>query len=197
MDVLPHPWWSGRRVSPKVVAAILLFAAGAAMASTRTRQATSLQPPFQRLIERVATRHRIDPELFEALVEVESGRRPDAVSRAGARGLAQLMPATARRFRVRDIHDPEENLEGAARYLRWLMARYRGDVRLALAAYNAGEGAVDRAGGVPDYPETRAFVQRVLKKAGMDATGRPRRPAPPPARIIRRDDGSLLITNQP
>ncbi len=166
-------------------------------ASTRARETTRLEPPYHRLIERVAERYRISPELFAALVEVESGRRTDAVSSAGARGLAQLMPATAARFQVGDVHDPEENLEGAARYLRWLLARYDGDLRLALAAYNAGEGAVDRAGGVPRYPETRAFVTRVLRRAGLDGSGRKRRPVPAPARIIRRDDGSLLITNLP
>ena len=180
-----------------VLLSAVLASVTIAGASTRAREATRLEPPYQRLIERVAERHRISPKLFAALVEVESGRRSDAVSSAGARGLAQLMPATAARFRVGDIHDPEENLEGAARYLRWLLARYDGDLRLALAAYNAGEGAVDRAGGVPRYPETRAFVARVLRRAGMDARGRARRPAPAPARIIRRDDGSLLITNLP
>ncbi|GAB4374658.1 MAG: hypothetical protein Kow0062_12890 [Acidobacteriota bacterium] len=168
-----------------------------AAAGTHARQAVRVEPPYQRLIERVAARHRIDPKLFAALVEVESGRRADAVSHAGARGLAQLMPATAARFRVSDPHDPEENLEGAARYLRWLLSRYRGDLRLALAAYNAGEGAVDRAGGVPRFRETRAFVRRVLARAGYDERGRPKPPEPEPVRIIRRGDGSLLITNLP
>ncbi|RMG49188.1 MAG: lytic transglycosylase domain-containing protein [Acidobacteria bacterium] len=151
-------------------------------------------PPYQRLIERVARRHGLDPRLLAALVEEESAREPGAVSRAGAVGLAQLMPETARRFGVADPSDPEENLEGGARYLRWLLDRYAGDVVRALAAYNAGEGAVDRFGGVPPYPETRRFVRQVLRRAGLAAG---RRRAPAAARLLRAPDGTPVITNAP
>ena len=111
-----------------------------------------------------ARRHNLDPSLVQAVVAVESGFRPDAVSPKGAQGLMQLMPATARYLGVKDSLDPVDNLDGGTRYLRGLLARYNGDVRRALAAYNAGEGAVARHGGVPPYPETLAYVRRVLER---------------------------------
>ncbi|GIX30547.1 MAG: hypothetical protein KatS3mg124_1019 [Porticoccaceae bacterium] len=103
-------------------------------------------------------------ELLHAVIGVESAYQPRAVSRAGAMGLMQLMPATARRYGVADPFAPEQNLRGGARYLRDLLARYGGRLDLALAAYNAGEGAVDAHGGrVPPYAETRAYVAKVLE----------------------------------
>lgn len=111
-------------------------------------------------IERAATRAGVDPALMAALVWAESGFRPDAVSHAGARGLAQLMPATAAGLGV-DPDDPQQNLEGGARFLRSMLDRF-GTPDLALAAYNAGPGRVERAGGIPDIPETRAYVPKVL-----------------------------------
>jgi soluble lytic murein transglycosylase-like protein len=111
-----------------------------------------------------ARRHGLDPALVLALVQVESAFRPDAVSPKGARGLTQLMPGTAREMGVTDVLDPEQNLDGGARYLSWLLSRYGGDLRRALAAYNAGPGAVDRHQGVPPYRETMKYVRRVLEK---------------------------------
>ncbi|UCF69607.1 MAG: lytic transglycosylase domain-containing protein [Acidobacteriota bacterium] len=162
------------------------------------RVPASLGKPYQRLIERVAARHGLDARLLAALVEVESARNPEAISRAGAVGLGQLMPGTARRFGVEDRADPEENLEGAGRYLAWLLERYDGSLEQALAAYNAGEGAVDRHGGVPPYPETRRFVAYVLRRAGL--RGRlsgTAGDAPAEARLVRFQDGSVMITNRP
>lgn len=156
----------------------------------------AVELPYQRLIEQTADRHRIDPELFAALVEVESGRRTDAISPKGARGLGQLMPGTARRFGVLDPHDPEDNLEGSARYLAWLIARYQGDLTLALAAYNAGEGAVDRTGDVPPYPETIDFVQKVLGRAGL-SRHRAGAQSRDPIRVEVTSSGTLLLTNLP
>jgi len=115
-----------------------------------------------------ARRHSLDPDLVQAVVAVESGFRPDAVSPKGAQGLMQLMPYTARALGVKDSFDPAANLEGGTRYLRALIARYNGDVTRALAAYNAGEGAVARHGGVPPYPETLAYVRKVLERAKAD-----------------------------
>jgi hypothetical protein len=119
-----------------------------------------------------ARRHSLDPDLVRAVVAVESGFRPDAVSPKGAQGLMQLMPYTARALGVKDSFDPAANLDGGTRYLRALIERYGGDVTRALAAYNAGEGAVARHGGVPPYPETLAYVRKVLERA------KPEVPAP-------------------
>jgi len=111
-----------------------------------------------------ARRHGLDPELVIAVVSVESGFRPEAVSPKGAQGLMQLMPKTAESLGVADAFDPEQNLDGGVRHLGELLALYDGDVERALAAYNAGEGAVHRHHGVPPYRETRAYVRKVLER---------------------------------
>jgi soluble lytic murein transglycosylase-like protein len=111
-----------------------------------------------------ARRHGLDPELVVAVVSVESGFRPAAVSPKGAQGLMQLMPRTAASLGVEDAFDPAQNLDGGARHLGQLLTLYGGDVARALAAYNAGEGAVQRHGGVPPYRETRAYVKKVLER---------------------------------
>jgi soluble lytic murein transglycosylase-like protein len=106
-------------------------------------------------------RHGVDPVLLYAIMHRESSFKKFAVSYKGARGLMQLMPATAARFGVRNIFDPAQNIEGGARYVRFLLDRFGGDVRLALAGYNAGEGAVDKYRGVPPYSETQEYVRRI------------------------------------
>lgn len=117
------------------------------------------------LIDRVAAEHGLTPALLHAIVQVESGYDPTAVSPKGATGLMQLMPATARRYNVADRRDPLANLRGGARYLRDLLARFDGDLALALASYNAGEGAVLRFGRrIPPYAETVAYVQAVQRR---------------------------------
>jgi hypothetical protein len=116
------------------------------------------------LATEAARRHGLDPELVLAVVSVESGFQPAAVSRKGAQGLMQLMPPTAAALGVADPLDPGANLDGGARHLGALLARYGGDLRKALAAYNAGGGAVDRHKGVPPYVETRAYVAEVLRR---------------------------------
>ena len=116
---------------------------------------------FYDLFVAAARRHGLDPDLLWAVARAESGLNPHAVSPAGAMGLMQLMPATARALGVRDPFDPEQNVEAGARYLRQQLERF-GDIRLALAAYNAGPHAVERYGGVPPYRETQAYVERVL-----------------------------------
>ena len=113
------------------------------------------------LVRREGERHGVDPDLIFAVIRQESAFDPYAVSVAGAVGLMQLMPETAKRFGVKDILDPAENVSGGVQYLRLLMERYEGDHRLALAAYNAGEGAVDRYEGIPPYSETRGYVKRI------------------------------------
>jgi len=111
-----------------------------------------------------AERHGLDPELVLAVVGVESAFRPEAVSPKGAQGLMQLMPRTAVSLGVEDAFDPEQNLDGGVRHLGSLLALYGGDVERALAAYNAGEGAVARHGGIPPFRETREYVKRVLER---------------------------------
>ena len=113
------------------------------------------------LIERTAREEGVDPALVAAMITQESGGNPEAVSPAGARGLMQLMPATARMLGVEDVFDPQQNLSGGVRYISQLMERFGGDEKLALAAYNAGPGTVDRYGGVPPYRETTNYVKRV------------------------------------
>jgi soluble lytic murein transglycosylase-like protein len=112
----------------------------------------------------VARRHGLDPALVLAVASVESGFQPKAVSRKGAQGLMQLMPDTATSLGVADAFDPETNLEGGSRYLAELITLYGGDLTKALAAYNAGPGAVKRHGGVPPFQETRAYVKKVLER---------------------------------
>ena len=121
------------------------------------------------LAQEIARRHGLDPALVLAVVAVESGFQPGAVSPKGAQGLMQLMPATARELGVSDALDAEQNLDGGARYLRALLEQSGGDVRLALAAYNAGPGAVKRHGGVPPYRETRQYVEKVMRRYDAQA----------------------------
>ena len=113
------------------------------------------------IVQRLAPEFGIHPALAVALIRAESNFDPLAVSEKNAQGLMQLIPETAARFRVTKPFDPEQNIRGGMAYLRWLLAYFQGDVDLAVAAYNAGEGAVDRFGGVPPYPETRGYVKRI------------------------------------
>jgi len=118
-------------------------------------------------IDTEARRHGVDPDLVHAVIRAESAYNPKARSHAGACGLMQLMPATARRFGVRDIWEPAQNIRGGVTYLRFLLDRFGGDIRLVLAAYNAGEGAVAKYGNrIPPYRETRTYVRRVLGYLG-------------------------------
>jgi hypothetical protein len=120
--------------------------------------------PYLTLIEAAARRHNVDPRLVHAVITVESRYRADARSRKGAMGLMQLMPATARELQVRDPYDPAANIEAGVRHLRHLLERF--DLPRAVAAYNAGAGAVRKFGGVPPFRETQAYVRQVLHLAG-------------------------------
>ena len=120
-------------------------------------------------IDEVAARHRVPPRLVAAVIAVESEFNPRAVSRRGAQGLMQLMPATAAHLDVQDSFDTRENIEGGVRHLRVLMDRYRNDLPLVLAAYNAGDTAVLAYRGVPPYRETRQYVIRVLRRYDREA----------------------------
>ena len=121
-------------------------------------------PPEQidALVQQNAATWQVDPALIKAVIANESGFNANATSKVGAQGLMQLMPATAASLGVRDAYDPAQNVAGGARYLRGLLDRFGGDKRLAVAAYNAGPGAVEKYGDVPPYAETRGYVQNVL-----------------------------------
>ena len=121
---------------------------------------------YDRLIADAAERWDLDFELVKAVVHAESLFDKDAVSRAGARGLMQLMPATAGMLQVTDIHDPRQNINAGARYLRMMLDKFKGDIRHALAAYNAGPGNVQKYGGIPPFDETRHYVGKVLELSG-------------------------------
>lgn len=138
--------------------------------------------PFGKMIFEVAARYSLNPHLVAAIVRVESSFNPRAKSRKGACGLMQLLPETARRFGLRsskDLFDPAKNLEAGARYLKWLSSRFGGDPVRVLAAYNAGEGAVQRYGGVPPYKETRNYVTKIYALLGLMISEAPK--AAPPA----------------
>jgi soluble lytic murein transglycosylase-like protein len=113
------------------------------------------------IVQRLAPEYGIHPALAVALIRAESNFDPQAVSEKNAQGLMQLIPETAARFRVTKPFDPEQNIRGGMAYLRWLLAYFQGDVDLTVAAYNAGEGAVNRFGGVPPYPETQGYLKRI------------------------------------
>lgn len=146
---------------------------------------------IDQLVEQTAIRFQVDPELIRAIIRVESDYDPKAVSRKGAMGLMQLVPATALRFGVVNPFDPKQNLDGGVNYLKYLMGLFGGDLSLALAAYNAGEHSVQRSGGVPAFPETQNYVRKVtsIYKAG-DAPVRAKTPPkePPKAPIVRYVD---------
>jgi soluble lytic murein transglycosylase-like protein len=114
-------------------------------------------------IDQAASRHNVDPNLVRAVIKVESNFNPNAVSRKGAVGLMQLMPQTARQLNVTNPFDPQQNVDAGVRHLKQLMENYGGDVKLTLAAYNAGQGAVARSGGVPHFTETRNYVKRITQ----------------------------------
>ena len=139
----------------------------------RSRPAMSIdRDGAERLVQEAAERHHIDPALVRAVIETESGWNATAKSRKGALGLMQLIPTTAVRFGVNDAFSPQQNVDAGVRYLKTLLQRYNGNLDLALAAYNAGEGAVDRAHGIPAFRETRDYVQKVQNAYFRPGSGR-------------------------
>jgi Transglycosylase SLT domain len=154
------------------------------------------QREIDEAIDQAAARHNVDPNLVRALVKVESNFNPNAVSRKGAMGLMQLMPQTARQLNLKNPFDPQQNIDAGVRHLKQLLDNYGGDVRLSLAAYNAGSGAVARSRGVPNFAETRNYVRRItsLYGGGLGSSyfGSASRE---PVRVGRDSRGVLYISN--
>ena len=157
--------------------------------------------PYAREIREAAERYGVEEALIKAVIRVESGFNSRAISPKGARGLMQLMPGTASMLGVRDSFDPRQNIDGGVRHLRGLIDRFGNDLKLALAAYNAGEQAVANDGGIPPYRETRDYVTRILGLfSPTQAVAAPLpAPEPPPLRTYRLEtaDGTVTYTNIP
>ena len=165
----------------------------------RSRPAMSVdRDGAERLVREAAERHHIDPALVRAVIETESGWNPTAKSRKGALGLMQLIPTTAVRFGVNDAFSPQQNVDAGVRYLKTLLQRYNGNLDLALAAYNAGEGAVDRAHGIPAFRETRDYVQKVQNAYFRPGSGRMEGVWTNPRAIRKEPDpsGRVIFTNE-
>jgi hypothetical protein len=159
------------------------------------------QQDIDAAIEQAAARHNVDPSLVRSVVKVESNFNPNAVSRKGAMGLMQLMPSTARSLNVSNPFDPQQNVDAGVRHLRKLLDSYGGNVRLSLAAYNAGSGAVARSAGVPHFRETQNYVRRITtlynggSEPGSYVIGNPGSPAHDPVHLQRDARGVLFISN--
>jgi soluble lytic murein transglycosylase-like protein len=178
----------------------------AATMSAQPAQSTSAEEPkvakaatwtptaVDSLVEEVSRRHNVDPNLVRAMIKVESNFNPRATSRKGAVGLMQLMPATARELRV-NPYDPAQNLDGGVRHMKSLLENYNGDVALSLAAYNAGQGAVQRHGGVPNYKETKSYVKRITSLYGSSNVAVQSASGKAPIRVSKDVDGHKLYTN--
>lgn len=153
---------------------------------------------LERLVHDIAERHKLDPVLVKAVIEAESNWNPNAISHKGAQGLMQLIPGTADSLGVKNAFDPEQNIEAGVRHLRTLLEKYNGDLTKALAAYNAGAGAVDRAGGVPNYRETRNYVQKITDNYFRPNSGRGSNPFSRARSIYRTVDerGRVVFTNE-
>jgi soluble lytic murein transglycosylase-like protein len=164
-------YWSPTEHRWKPVASANVRAARSAAAEvSNSQQASSsvrgkpfTQQEIDAAIDQAAARHNVDPSLVRAVIKVESNFNPNAVSRTGAMGLMQLMPQTARSLNVVNPFDPQQNVDAGVRHLKRLMESYGGDVKLSLAAYNAGAGAVKRSAGIPHYRETRNYVKRITQ----------------------------------
>jgi Transglycosylase SLT domain len=156
------------------------------------------QEDIDAAINDAAARHNVDPSLVRSVVKVESNFNPNAVSRRGAMGLMQLMPSTARSLKVSNPFDPAQNVDAGVRHLRTLLDNYKGDVRLTLAAYNAGSGAVARSAGVPHFRETQNYVRRITDlynggpESGSHVIGGVSRD---PVHVRRNAEGVLYISN--
>jgi soluble lytic murein transglycosylase-like protein len=160
---------------------------------------------FHMVAEEKARQHSIDPKLVKAVIKAESNWNPSAVSSKGARGLMQLMPSTASDMGVSNLFNPEENIEGGVRYLKYLIDKFNGNLTLALAAYNAGPKVVERINDIPSIPETRQYVARVINDYsggimmpyGSGMTNSYGKANEPKIKKVILGDGTILFTNSP
>lgn len=158
--IADHPMPPGDKGYRLIAKRDTLHNAGYILAGRRSP--TDSVADFLDYIRATSARYKVDPDLVEAVIHVESGFDPNAVSKQGASGLMQLMWKTAQRYQIDDRFNPRENIDAGVRHLSYLMKRYKGKLPLVLAAWNAGAGAVDRYHGIPPFPETRRFVIKVL-----------------------------------
>ena len=161
-DEVPYPVSAGDIVA---VAEVMPAPAGVGAPAATVADAVLAARPFAQLISTVAASQHVDARLIHAVIEQESNYQARARSKKGARGLMQLMPATARQYGVRNSYDPRSNIEAGVRHLKDLLSRL--ELPTALAAYNAGEGTIRRYGGLPPFPETQNYVRRILQRAGQ------------------------------
>jgi hypothetical protein len=169
--------------------------ANAKIVAANSRFSEATQGDIDAAIAQAAARHNVDPNLVRAVVKVESNFNPNAVSRKGAMGLMQLMPSTARSLNVKNPFDPEQNIDAGVRHLKKLLDNYGGDVKLTLAAYNAGAGAVARSSGVPHYAETQNYVRRITNLYNRGDVFGPAGASPDPVRVQRDAHGVLYFSN--
>lgn len=153
---------------------------------------------LHQIVQETAQKHDVDPNLVSAVISTESNWNTSALSRKGAQGLMQLVPETAQKLGVYNAWDPQQNIDGGVRYLHMLLDRYNGDVPKALAAYNAGPSAVDRWGGIPNYPETQEYVRKVTHTYFQPGSANPSgsRSGSRPIYRFATDDGRVIFTNE-
>jgi len=180
----------------KVILTNLVERSAASEAVGASTAGTNIPPSLATLVDTISNTHGVDPGLVRAVIKTESNFNRWAVSNKGALGLMQLIPSTGKRYGVRDFFDPQQNVEGGVRYLKFLLQKFKGDLDLSLAAYNAGENLVERWGRIPPIPETRDYVRKVraiyTKKfaPAMEATAVT---SPGGTKDIRRPEASRIF----
>jgi soluble lytic murein transglycosylase-like protein len=199
------PTPAGRRARPAGPQAVLVSSVSPQTTQTLPAASSDMgaaeqanRQKIEQMIRETSARYNVDPALIRAVIETESNWNSKAVSRRGALGLMQLVPGTARQLGVNNAFDPKQNLDGGVRYLHTLLERYNGDLDRALAAYNAGPGAVDRARGVPWYRETREYVRKVTDSYFRPGSDRLPHAFDAPRPIYRMvdEDGRVVFTNE-
>lgn len=206
--VTPHAVSQSRTVAPVAIAPRVVSPVIPAPAAETKPPAEPMPGSIGEAVERIAAEQEVPAALIHSVIKVESNYNPNAISRKGAQGLMQLIPSTARRFGVANAFNPADNIQGGARYLKYLLDLYSGDFGRALAAYNAGEGAVARYGDIPPYPETVNYVHSVAAQYRKNTAAQPKAPAPKAADpgpesksatrivVVRQPDGSVRYLSQ-